>query len=102
RQSTSVRPSSQSGAPASSAESVSTSSIASAAASPATQSASGQASPASPPDPAKAPATAPQPRASSAGTDADRIKGALEAKRKMMIVTALDKGTISIDGDYLR
>jgi hypothetical protein len=26
----------------------------------------------------------------------------LEAKRKMMIVTALDRGTISIDGDYLR
>jgi DNA polymerase-3 subunit gamma/tau len=33
------------------------------------------------------------------GSLTDRIKGALEAKRKMMIVTALDKGTISIDGD---
>lgn len=32
----------------------------------------------------------------------DRIKGALVAKRKMMIVTALDKGSISIDGDYFR
>ena len=101
RQSTSVRPPSQSGAQASSAESISTPSIASAAASPATQSASGKASPVTTPEPPKAPATAPQPRAST-GTDADRIKGALEAKRKMMIVTALDKGTISIDGDYLR
>jgi len=33
---------------------------------------------------------------------ADKVKAALEAKRKMMIVTALDKGTISLDGDYLR
>jgi DNA polymerase-3 subunit gamma/tau len=33
---------------------------------------------------------------------ADRIKGVLEAKRKMMIVAALDKGTISIDGDYIQ
>lgn len=32
----------------------------------------------------------------------DKIKAALEAKRKMMVVTALDKGTITIDGDYLR
>jgi hypothetical protein len=32
----------------------------------------------------------------------DKIKAALEAKRKMIIVTLLDKGTISIDGDYLR
>jgi DNA polymerase III subunit gamma/tau len=31
----------------------------------------------------------------------ERIKGALEDKRKMMIVSALDKGTISIDSDYL-
>jgi len=102
RQSTSGRPQSQAAKPLSSSESTATTSIASAAASPATQSASGQASPAAPPEPAKAPATTPLPRASSAGTDADRIKGALEAKRKMMIVTALDRGTISIDGDYLR
>jgi len=32
----------------------------------------------------------------------NKIKAALEAKRKMIIVTLLDKGTISIDGDYLR
>ncbi|MEK6322936.1 MAG: DNA polymerase III subunit gamma/tau [Acidobacteriota bacterium] len=32
----------------------------------------------------------------------DKIKAALEAKRKMIVVTALDKGTITIDGDYLR
>jgi DNA polymerase-3 subunit gamma/tau len=102
RPSTSVRPPSQSGRPASSAESISTPSIASAAASPATQSASGQASPTAPAEPAKPPATAPQPRASSAGTDADRIKGALEAKRKNIIVGNLEKATISIDGDYLR
>lgn len=31
----------------------------------------------------------------------DRIKAALEDKRKMMIVSALDKGTISIDSDFL-
>jgi DNA polymerase-3 subunit gamma/tau len=31
----------------------------------------------------------------------DKIKAVLEQKRKMMIVTALDKGTVSIDGDYL-
>jgi len=31
----------------------------------------------------------------------DRIKAALEDKRKMMIVSALDKGTISIDSDSL-
>jgi DNA polymerase-3 subunit gamma/tau len=36
------------------------------------------------------------------GSPADKIKGVLEAKRKMMIVTALDKGTISIDGDFIR
>lgn len=30
----------------------------------------------------------------------EKIKGTLEAKRKMMVVTALDRGTISIDGDY--
>src|SRR6185436_6124075 len=102
RPSTSVRPPSQAGKPSSSSESNATPAIASAAASPATESASGQASPAAPPEPAKAPTTTPQPRATTAGTDADRIKGALEGKRKMMIVTALDQGTISIDGDYLR
>lgn len=40
----------------------------------------------------------------AAPTDVDlinRIKGALEARRKMMIVTALDKGSISIEGDQL-
>jgi hypothetical protein len=31
----------------------------------------------------------------------DRIKAALEDKRKMIIVSALDKGTISIDSDHL-
>jgi hypothetical protein len=35
------------------------------------------------------------------GGDADRLKAALEAKRKMMIVAALDKGTISIEGDQI-
>jgi DNA polymerase-3 subunit gamma/tau len=53
-----------------------------------------------------APQPAPKPalqneRASTERSPADKIKAALEAKRKMMIVTALDKGTISIDGDYL-
>ena len=51
--------------------------------------------------------SAPEPAPDNASTGgekslADRIKGALEAKRKMMIVTALDRGTISIDGDYIR
>lgn len=32
----------------------------------------------------------------------DKIKAALEAKRKMIVVSALDKGTVTIDGDYLR
>jgi DNA polymerase III subunit gamma/tau len=32
----------------------------------------------------------------------DKIKDALEAKGKMRVVAALDKGTISIDGDFLR
>jgi DNA polymerase-3 subunit gamma/tau len=50
---------------------------------------------------------APKPASPNATSSADRspvdkIKAALEAKRKMMIVTALDKGTVSIDGDYLR
>ncbi len=54
-----------------------------------------------------APQPAPKPAlhndsASTERRPADKIKAALEAKRKMMIVTALDKGTISIDGDYLR
>ena len=31
-----------------------------------------------------------------------RIKAELEAKNKMMIVSALDKGEVTIDGDYLR
>ncbi|HXF38931.1 MAG TPA: TIR domain-containing protein [Blastocatellia bacterium] len=35
-------------------------------------------------------------------SDVNRIKAALEAKRKMMIVIALDKGTMWIDGVYLR
>jgi DNA polymerase-3 subunit gamma/tau len=32
----------------------------------------------------------------------DKIKAALESKRKMMIVSTLDKGSIAIDGDYFR
>jgi DNA polymerase III subunit gamma/tau len=51
------------------------------------------------------PAANPEPTHIVASSDkgpVDKIKGALEAKRKMMIVTALDKGTITIDGDYLR
>jgi len=44
----------------------------------------------------------PNPIASADRSPVDKIKAALEAKRKMMIVSALDKGTISIDGDYLR
>ena len=32
----------------------------------------------------------------------DKIKAALEAKRKMMIVSTLDKGSVAIDGGYLR
>ncbi len=38
----------------------------------------------------------------SADDPVDKIKAALEAKRKMMIVTALDKGSITIEGDYFR
>ena len=42
------------------------------------------------------------PAAAASATDPiQRIKAALEARRKMMIVTALDKGLVSIDGDYL-
>ncbi|HXU38142.1 MAG TPA: DNA polymerase III subunit gamma/tau [Blastocatellia bacterium] len=41
-------------------------------------------------------------RGSSASDPIDKIKRALEAKRKMMIVTALDKGSITIDADYFR
>ena len=47
----------------------------------------------------------PLPRTGVASRDrdpADKIKAALEAKRKNIIVAYLDKGTISIDGDYLR
>lgn len=46
-------------------------------------------------------ATSPNPPATTDRSPADKIKAALEAKRKMMIVTALDNGTVSIDGDYL-
>ncbi len=53
------------------------------------------------PQPASKPAS-PNATAATERSPADKIKAALEAKRKMMIVTALDKGTISIDGDYLR
>src|ERR1041384_118460 len=31
-----------------------------------------------------------------------KIKAALEAKRKMMVLAALDRGTVSVDGDYFR
>src|SRR6266404_8428955 len=41
-------------------------------------------------------------RGTSARDPIDKIKGALEAKRKMMIVMALDKGSITIDADYFR
>lgn len=43
-----------------------------------------------------------RPLATSAADPISKIKAALEAKRKMMIVATLDKGTISIDGDYFR
>lgn len=70
----------------------------------------------SPPEPPPPPMddlyeVAPQPAAKPESTHivassdrgpVDKIKAALEAKRKMMVVTALDKGTITIDGDYLR
>jgi DNA polymerase-3 subunit gamma/tau len=52
------------------------------------------------PDPASTAAT-PNPTATIDRSAVDKIKAALEAKRKMMIVTALDNGTVSIDGDYL-
>ena len=75
-----------------------------------------KAEPSSPPEPPPPPMddlyeVAPQPATKPASTHivasgdkdpVDKIKGALEAKRKMMVVTALDKGTITIDGDYLR
>lgn len=35
------------------------------------------------------------------GSPIDKVKFALEDKRKMMIVSALDKGTVSIESDYL-
>jgi hypothetical protein len=53
------------------------------------------------PEPAPKPAS-PYTTSSRDRSPVDMIKAALEAKRKMMIVTALDNGTVSIDGDYLR
>jgi DNA polymerase-3 subunit gamma/tau len=53
------------------------------------------------PEPEPKPAS-PNATSSTDRSPVDKIKAALEAKRKMMIVTALDKGTVSIDGDYLR
>ncbi len=53
------------------------------------------------PEPPSKPAS-PNATAATERSPADKIKAALEANRKMMIVTALDKGTISIDGDHLR
>jgi hypothetical protein len=53
-----------------------------------------------PQPPPKTSASAPV--SSKTGGPIDKIKAALEANRKMMIVTALDKGTISIDGDLFR
>ena len=43
-----------------------------------------------------------RPRGQTAGDPVSKVKAALEAKRKMMIVATLDKGSISIDGDYFR
>ena len=50
------------------------------------------------------PTEKPAPRATASNSDnrVDRIKTALEAKRKMMIASTLDKGVITIDGDHLR
>ena len=50
------------------------------------------------------PTEKPAPRAAAGNSDnrVDKIKSALEAKRKMMIASTLDKGAITIDGDYLR
>jgi DNA polymerase-3 subunit gamma/tau len=45
---------------------------------------------------------APFATASSSNNLVDKLKAALEAKRKMMIVSTLDKGVVTIDGDYLR
>jgi hypothetical protein len=53
------------------------------------------------PEPAPKPASS-NPTSTTDRSPVDKIKAALEAKRKMMIVTALDKGTVSIDGDYIR
>jgi hypothetical protein len=53
------------------------------------------------PEPMSAP-TGAREIASEDGARVDKIKAALEARRKMMIVAALDRGTVSIDGDYLR
>ena len=43
-----------------------------------------------------------RPIISNTDNPVDKIKAALEAKRKMMIVSTLDKGNITIDGDYFR
>jgi DNA polymerase III subunit gamma/tau len=52
----------------------------------------------------KLPTEKPAPRATASNSDnrVDKIKSALEAKRKMMIVSTLDKGVITIDEDYFR
>ncbi len=52
------------------------------------------------PEPSPGPASS-SPTANRDRGPVDKIKAALEVKRKMMIATALDKGTISIDSDYL-
>jgi DNA polymerase-3 subunit gamma/tau len=46
------------------------------------------------------PAAASLDAATADKTSIDKIKDALEAKGKMRVAAALDKGTISIDGDY--
>src|SRR6185437_4790061 len=51
------------------------------------------------PEPGPGPAST----TAAAATDkspVDKIKDALEAKGKMRVVAALDKGTVSIEGDY--
>src|SRR5215813_2085782 len=42
-----------------------------------------------------------KPARRESGGPVERIKSALVDKRKMMIISALDKGTISVDSDYL-
>jgi DNA polymerase-3 subunit gamma/tau len=44
----------------------------------------------------------PESRTRSSDDSVSKIKAALEVKRKMMIVTALDKGSVTVDGDYFR